>query len=176
MLGISLILTAVSAVLFIVLLFVWGTPAISNISIRAPTQNSSIIAYIQGRFEQRKKSLILSEISDAELFIARMLKSGVNTVHETIGITANMTVRLKPFFQRCYNRYFSGGTDAIAAMKQELSDDGFSVLCDALIHAASFNRQEMGEQVSEHLLAFLIVQLYPWLVQALEQLSVIYIY
>lgn len=204
MLRISVVLFFLSFCFLIVFLFVWGMPAISNISIRAPTGDSGIVLYIQRKYERRRKALILSEMGNAELFIERMLLSSVNTVHEIIGVAADMTVRLKPYFQRCYNRYFSMNTDAIEMMKQELDDDSFSVLCDALIHAAEFSRQEMGVQVGEHLehlkklreykrqqvishketkfaitmilpvIAFMIVQLYPWLVQAVEQLSIVW--
>jgi len=197
-------LTAVSAVLFIVSLFVWGAPAISNISIRAPTKESGILNYFKKLYAKRNKNLVLSELANIELFIARMLTCGVYTVHEIIGVAADMSNRLKPYFMRCYNRYFVCTTEAIEQMKNEISDDTFTVLCDALIHASSFSKQDMGRQVSEHLEhmkklrmyrrqqvishketkfaftmilpigAFLIVQVYPWLIQAVEQLSIIW--
>ena len=204
MIQVSFILTALSLGFCCLLLFVWGAPAISGISIRAPTGNLRIVVYLQKVYERRQKSLVLAEMDNAELFIARMLVSGVNTVHEIIGVAADMTTRLRPYFQRCYNRYFSVGTDALKLMKSELDDDSFAILCDALIHAAGFSRQDMGVQVAEHLehlkkireyrrqrvinqkeakfafimmlpvAAFLIVQLYPWLAQALRQLSLVW--
>ena len=205
MFQISIVLSVLSGVLFFALLLIWATPALSGISIRAPTLNDSqLVSYLQKRRMQRDKNLILSELSHAELFIARMLSSGVYTVHEIIDVAADMTYRLKPYFRRCYNRYFTCGVNAIEQMKQELSDDGFSVLCDTLKCAAAFDKHEMGRQISEHLkqlkelraykrqqvvnrkeakfafvmilpiMAFLIVQVYPWLAQAISQLSIVW--
>jgi hypothetical protein len=200
----SLVLTVFSAVLFIVSIFIWGAPALCNISIRAPNVESFIRTYFKRLHAERKKNLVLSELANIELFIARMLTCGVYTVHEIIGVAADMSNRLKPYFMRCYNRYFVSTTDAIEQMKAEISDDTFTILCDALIHASSFSKQDMGIQVSEHLEhikklriytrqriishketkfaftmilpvgAFMVVQVYPWLIQAVNQLDVIW--
>lgn len=202
MLQISIVLLLLSIALSGTAVVFYGAAIVDTARTRAPTVNDSpLTALIRKCAFKRQKDLILSELSSAELFISRMLMSGVYAVHEIIGVAADMTVALKPYFQRCYNRYFSIGTEAIDTMKEELPDDSFSILCDTLKYAASFDKREMGRQISEHLehlkklreykrqrvishkegkfvftlvlpiVAFLIVQVYPWVVQAINQLS-----
>lgn len=174
-------------------------------SIRAPTFNESwLIKQYHMRKAQSNKQSTLNELDQVELFIVRMLKSGLFSVHEILGVAAEMSFELRPYFQRCYNRYFQCGADAITQMKQELRDDNFDVLCDALVFSASYGRKEIALQIEEYMVyinrirafrrqqnirqketrfafvmvlplaAFIIVQIYPWLMQAAEQLSVIW--
>ena len=204
MLRISLILTIASLSFFAAALFIWGARLLETVNIRAPTKESAILQYLKKLYSTRKHGMLLTEVSTIELFVSRMLNSGVYTVHEIIGVCAETSIRLKSHFTRCYNRYFAHGSAAIEQMRDEIGDESFNMLCDALIFASAFNKQDMGKQVNEHLehlkklraykrqqvishketkfafamilpiVAFLIVQVYPWLMQAMEQLNIIW--
>jgi hypothetical protein len=205
MFQIAAVLALSSACLSIAYLALWSAPRLGHVTIRAPNwQHSRVMSMIQTRKQSRRQQALLSEMEEAEVFAARMLKSGVYTTHEILGVMAEMTVKLKPLFQRAYSRFFSCGTDAIEQMKQELPDEGFAVLCDALVFASSFGHKETAGQIQDHLrhlnqihtyrrqrtirqkepkfvvamvlsfCAFLAIQIYPWVMQALDKLTLIW--
>lgn len=204
MLQISILLTALSLMLAVTSLTI-RRPAASRITSQTLTlQSLRLLQWLQKKRLEGRRQAMLAELKQTELFIARMLKCGVYSVHEILGVAADYSVKLAPVFRRCYSRYFYNGTSAIEEMKQELPDNGFTVLCDALIYASSFGRQEMAAQVEDHLkqlsqmqsykrqqtvsqketrfvftmilplAAFIIVQIYPWLIQATQQLGILW--